>query len=311
MAEFTTTTAPATTGAGTAIQTNLIPTVWNGALLKNYYEISAVPLITRRATLRKGNKLIFSLAGGVTVTKTLVNDPANAAVNYDQVNIPQKEIDMDTLYNWGLEFNDILLLQSNLDLLNGEMLEASESMDEQISMDVYADIYSNAGLTLGKITVSALNAYDYIVDLGTKLNKKKVPKRGRYVVIDYDYLGLLSKDPRFTFQPNVLENGIVDGQKIAGMTIIATTQLPVLKGGTTGIFAIQNDAYGYDMQMDKVQHLDKLPNSWNEAIRGRALTGYGVIRENSICAATVTYDLSIQPNIGFEPTESAEEPTEA
>lgn len=313
MADFTATTGAPTTGTPSTTGTTssqgttvtggpgIIPSIWNGALLKNYYEISAVPLITRRATIKKGNKLIFSLAGGVSVTKTNTNDPENATVNYQSANITQKEIEMDTLYNWGLEFSDITLLQTNLDLLEGEMIEASQSMDEQISADVYADIYNNAGLTLGKITVSALNAYDYIVDLGTQLNKNKVPKRGRYVAIDYDYLGLLSKDPRFTFQPNVLENGIVEGQRIAGMQIIATTQLPQLKGGAVGIFAIQNDAYGYDMQMDKVQHIDKLQNSWNEVVRGRALTGYGVIRENSICAATATYDLTIQPNIGFEP----------
>lgn len=302
MAEFATTGT--TTTAGAPQTPGIIPAVWNGALLNNYYEISAIPMITKRATIRKGNKLIFSLAGSVQVSKTTTNDPNNATVNYQTADLTQKEIDMDTLYNWGLEFDDITLLQTNLDLLNGEMLEAASSMDEAISTDVYADIYSNAGLTLGKITVSALNAYDYIVDLGTQLNKNKVPKRGRYVVIDYDYLGLLSKDPRFTFQPHVLENGIVEGQRIAGMQVIATTQLPSPKGGQSGIFAIQNDAYGYDMQMDKIQHLDKLENSWNEAVRGRALTGYGVIRENSICAANVTYDLTVQPNIGFEPTDS-------
>lgn len=308
MAEFATTgTAGATTSAQGITVTGgpgIIPSIWNGALLKNYYEISAVPLITRRATLKNGNKLIFSLAGGVSVTKTKTSDPQNASVNYESAKITQKEIEMDTLYNWGLEFNDITLLQTNLDLLEGEMIEASESMDEEISLDVYADIFASAGLTLGNITVSALNAYDYIVDLATQLNKNKIPKKGRYAVIDYDYLGLLSKDPRFTFQPTVLENGIIEGQKISGMQIIATTQLPQLKGGATGIFAIQNQAYGYDMQMDKVQHIDKLQDSWNEIVRGRALTGYGVIRENSICGAAATYDLTIQPNIGFEPTEA-------
>lgn len=283
------------------------PTIWSGALLKSYFELSAVPLITKRATIRKADKLVFSLAASVQINKSTTSSPNNAEVTYQNALPTQIEINMDQLYNWALSFDDITLVQTNLDLLEGEMIEASQAMDEQISTDVYAAIYNSAGQTLGEITVSALNAYDYIVDLGTQLNKKKVPKRGRYVLIDYDYLGLLSKDPRFTFQPTVLENGIVEGQKIAGMQIIATTQLPVSAEGKVGIFAIQNDAFGYDMQMDKVQHLDKLENSWNEAVRGRALCGYGVIRPDSICGAQVTYNLSIQPNIGYD-VDAAQEP---
>lgn len=117
-------------------------------------------------------------------------------------------------------------------------------------------------------------------------------------MIDPQYLGMLSKDPRFTWKPNVLEKGIVEGEQIGGMSIIVSTELPALKkGGTNGIFAIQKDGYGFGMQFDKTQHFPKLENSWNEAVRGRALYGMGVLRPNNIVSAAVTYNTSIQPNV--------------
>jgi hypothetical protein len=36
------------------------------------------------------------------------------------------------------------------------------------------------------------------------LNWAKVPKWGRYIVIDPDYLAMLAQDPRFTSSPEVL-----------------------------------------------------------------------------------------------------------
>lgn len=277
-----------------------IPTIWTGALMHNYYEISAVPLITKKAPVIKGNKLIYSLASKVNINKTTTSDPQNAQVIYQQAQPSQLDIEMNQIYNWGLTFNDINLFQTNLPLLQGEMYEASMGLDEEISKDVYTAIFNSAGQTIGNVEISPENAYDYIVDLLKPLNDQKVPKWGRYVVIDYTYLAMLSKDPRYTFQPNVLAKGIVEGHKINGATIIATADLqPITTSAGTvyPIFAIQSEAFGFGMQFDKVQYLDKLEGSWNEAVRGRALVGYGVLRPNSIVSANVTYNTSVEPNI--------------
>lgn len=298
MADIPNITQPTQSPGAPTTPSNFKPTYWEAAIEHNYYEVSAVGLITKPAPVIRGNKLVYNLASPVTITQSTTSDANNANVIYETVSPTPTEIEMDKIAMWGLQFNDITLFQTNLDLLNGEMYEAAMGMDETISQNVYADIYNSAGLSLGSIEVSALNAYDYIVDLGTQLDLKKVPKWGRYVMIDPSYLGMLSKDPRFTWKPKVLEKGIVEGEEIGGMQIVVSTELPTLKkGGTNGIFAIQKDGYGFGMQFDKTQHFPKLENSWNEAVRGRALYGMGVLRPNNIVSAAVTYNTSIQPNI--------------
>lgn len=276
---------------------NFKPTIWEGAMLHNYYEISAVGLITKKAPVIHGTTAIYNQAAPVNISTTTTANPSNANVVYQKVKPKPISIEMDQIAQWGLSFTDVNLFQTNLDLLNGEMYEAAMGMDEAISTAVYADIYSKAGQTLGEITVSPLTAYDYIVDLATKLNQKKIPKVGRYVLIDSVYLGMLSKDPRFTWKPEVLAKGIVEGELISGMTIIVTEHLPALGNNSLGIFAIQKDAYGFATQFDKTQYFDKLEDSWDEAVRGRCLYGKGILRKNNIVNAQVTYNTTIQPDI--------------
>lgn len=295
MADITNT--PVTTGSTTGTS-NFKPTIWEAAILHNYGEMSAIPLITKRAPKINGDKLVYNMASPVQITQGKTTDSNANLVNWQQVTPKPITLDMDNYAQWGVTFSDIDLYQTNLDLLNAETIEASMGMDEAISTTVYQDIYNSAGLSLGSITVSAMNAYDYIVDLGTQLDLKSVPKFGRYVLIDPVYLGMLSKDPRFTWKPKVLSKGIVEGEQIAGMTIIVSNYLPTkVKGGTNGIFAIQKDGYGFGMQFDKTQHFSQLENSWNEAVRGRALYGCGVLRKNNIVNAQVTYNTEIQPNV--------------
>lgn len=286
------------TGSSTIGSPNFIPTYWEAALLHNYYEVSAVGLITKKAPVIRGDKLVYNIASPIQINQTTTADPNNANVLYQTVKPTPITLTMNQIAQWGFSFDDITLFQTNLDLLNGEMYEAAMGMDEKISTAVYADIYKSAGQTLGSIEVSALNAYDYIVDLGTQLDLKNIPKWGRYVLIDPIYLGMLSKDPRFTWKPKVLAQGIVEGEEIGGMTIIVSNYLPKFtKGGTNGIFAIQNQAYGFGMQFDKTQHFSKLEDSWDQAVRGRCLYGMGALRPNNIVNAQVTYNTSIQPNV--------------
>lgn len=289
-------TMPTSTGTSTT-EISFQPTLWSGALMHHYYERSAVPLITKKAPVIHGTKLVYSMASPVNINKGTTKDGDSTDVIYQTIQPTTLEIDMDKTYDWAIKASKIMLFQNNLDLLNGEMEEAAQGLDEAISEDVYADIYNSAGQTIGAIEVSGLNAYDYIVDLNTKLNKKKVPKHNRFAVIDNDYLGMLSKDPRFNSDPKILENGVVEGQRIGSFTIIVSDEIPTLKGGARGIFGIQKDGYGYGTQFDDVEYFEKLETSRAQAVRGDALCGYGVLRPNNIVTAQVTYNTTVQPNI--------------
>lgn len=296
MADITTGTPTGTGNPSNGAPIGINPTIWTGSLMHNYYEKSVVPLITKKAPVIHGDKLIYSLASPVNINKGTTSDDETDVI-YQSVKPTTLSIEMDKTYDWAIKCSNIELFQTNLDLLNGEMQEAADGLDEAISQDVYADIFASAGQKMGAIEVSGLNAYDTLVNMGTMLNKKKVPKRGRYIVIDNDYLGMLTMDPRFQYDPTVLENGIVEGRKIGGFTILVTDDIPTLKGGAKGIFAIQRDGYGYGTQFDNVEFFEKLEQSRGQAVRGQVLAGYGVLRPNNIVSAQVTYNTEIQPNV--------------
>lgn len=284
----------------TGTETNFKPTYWSAAMMHNYYEVSAIPLITKRAPKINGTSLVYNLATPVQIKTRKTGDVTteNNTISWQTVTPVPITIDMDDLAEWAIQFTDLELFQTNIDLLNAEMQEASMGMDEEISSDVYADMYTSAKLTLGSITVSPLNAYDYIVDMATQLNINKVPKKGRYVMIDYIYLGMLSKDPRFTWKPEVLAKGIVEGAEISGLRILVSNELPILEtGGANGIYAGIPDAYGFGMQFDKLKYYPQFENSWNEGVKGRGLYGKGVLRPECLINAQVTYDTKLQPDI--------------
>lgn len=281
----------------TAIQASTFqPTIWSGALLHNYYEISALPLITKKAPKIVGNQLVYNLASPISVNLTTTG-VTDGTIDLQSIDTTALKIDMDQVAQWGFQIQNLTEVQTNLDLISGEMYEAAMGNDQAISQQVYQDIFKSAGINLGTVTINTINAYDTLVNMAMELNKAKVPKFGRYFVIDNDFLGMLAKDYRFTADPNVLANGIVEGRKIAGCEIVVTTELnytPATTGtnptnATGQAFLIQKDGYGWGMQFDEIQYIDKTLGKMVKAVQGQSLYGFGVLRPNNIIACTTSY----------------------
>ena len=134
------------------------------------------------------------------------------------------------------------------------------------------------GSSSAKKKVTAASAYDYIVDLGTMLSKKKVPKVNRFVTVNADYLGLLSKDKRFTANPKVLEKGVVEGQTINGMQVMCSEELPA-----NVIIANHKSAIGAAKQINEVEAM-RLQNKFADGIRGLCVYGDKVLRDDASAA---------------------------
>ena len=170
-----------------------------------------------------------------------------------------------------------------------QMENLSEAYDKDFFAALLAGTTMKIGSSSAKKKVTPVNAYDFIVDLGTMLSKKKVPKVNRFVTVNADYLGLLSKDKRFTDNPKVLENGIVEGQVINGMQVMCSEELPA-----NVILASHKSAIGAAKQIEEMEAM-RLQDKFADGIRGLCVYGHKVLREDA--SAALYYEVGTAADI--------------
>lgn len=259
---------------------NFIPTIWEARLIANYHKASIADVITTPPTEIKGNKMVFNNVGSVAIKDY------EGAVEWDELDTPKVELEMDQKKYWAIKLDDVDRIQAAGDLIDAHTAEAAATLNEVVDTNVLSKIATGAGKKLGAKTVDKTNAYDLIVDMGTELNIKKVPKINRYAVINSVYLGLLSKDDRFTKQPVILENGVVEGQLINGLQIVVSEEIPVTAGVST-IMAVYKGATGHGKQLEETEAM-RLQGAFADGMRGLCVHGTGVLKKEGVVTAQVT-----------------------
>ncbi|WP_407268948.1 hypothetical protein [Radiobacillus sp. PE A8.2] len=260
-------------------------TVWEARLLANYSKTSIAEVITTPPTTIEGKTMKFNKAGAVDVKDY------TGTVVWDEIDTTDVDLNMDQQKYFAFTLNDVDAVQAAGDLVDAHVANASSGV--QVETDSYVlGLYTDAhadntiGTDAAPEALTKTNVYDYIVDLGTKLNKKKVPKTDRYVTINSDVLGLLSKDDRFTRQPVVLENGVVEGQKINGLQVVVSEEL-IEVDGKLHIVANHKGAIGYGKQIDQMEAL-RLESKMADGVRGLTVFGGSVIRPEGVAVLTAT-----------------------
>ncbi|MES5957575.1 phage capsid protein [Bacillus fungorum] len=262
-----------------------IPTIWEARLMANFHKRSIADLITTKPTKIEGNKIIFNRVGAVNVKDY------SGSVEWDDTNPSKVEINMDQKKYFAFKVDDVDAVQAAGDLIDPHTQEAGSVLQETVDTFVLG-LYTGAhkdnviGTDSTPIELSPKNAYDYIVDLNTKLNMKKVPKTERFTIINSQVLGLLSKDDRFTKQPVILENGVVEGQVINGSQIVVSEETPNTSGKYK-ILGLHKSAIGHGKQLNETE-AQRLQNSFADGVRGLMVYGAGVLRPESLAVLTAT-----------------------
>ena len=258
-----------------------IPSVWEARLLANYSKTSVANLIAASPTEIKGDTIIYNTASEIKVKDY------EGTVEYDDLNLGEIKCVMDREKYWSFKLGDVDKVQANGDLVDVHTAAAATSLQE--SGDKYLlGLYTGAhqdniiGSDVEKKNITRQNAYDYIVDLNTKLNKQKAPKRNRYMVINSEYLGLLSKDDRFTRNYTILENGVVEGGIVNGSQLVVSEELPADK-----FILVQKEAWVFGKQLNKTEAL-RLEKSFADGVRGLEVSGGKVIRPKGIAVLVGT-----------------------
>lgn len=255
--------------------------VWEARLLANYQAQSIAEVITTPPTVIEGKTMTFNKAGAVQVKDY------KGKVDFDELDTTSVDVNMDQKKYFAFKVDDVDAVQASGDLVDAHVQNASGGINENTDGYVLA-LYTDAHAenVIEETALTKENVYDKIVDLSTKLSKQKTPKQDRFVTINAEVLGLLSKDARFTANPTVLENGVVEGQKIAGLQVVVSEEVAEADG-VYNIVANHKGAIGYGKQIDDLEAL-RLESSFGDGVRGLTVYGAKVIRSEGVAVLKAT-----------------------
>lgn len=260
--------------------------LWEAGLITEFRKTSVAELISTKPVRTDGSKVIFN--------RLTTGDIKDYTGNIEWDNVTTTPIDLvfDKKKYFAMTMDDLDKVQSVKDVMQDTIADEAAKLKEVEDTDFFITVAAGAGETIGKskaIVLNAKNVYDNIVDLGTKLSKKKVPKVNRYVVVDAEILGLLAKDDRFTRNPVVLENGIVEGQKINGLQVVESEELPA-----DTIIAMHKSGSGFGRQLQETEAL-RLQSAFADGVRGLDVYGSIVLRKEAVVA--LKYSLEVAPQV--------------
>lgn len=261
--------------------------LWETAIIQSYQGISVADVVTKKPARVDGVKAIFnnaSLTNGLQdYTGTVTFEGANTT-------------SIDLLFNKAKYFafgvDDIDKAQAAGDVMLPLATDLAYKIKDAIDSAVFTEAVAGAktaNVIGSKSTKKSITtpgeAYDFIVDLGTKLDENKVPQVGRFVIAPPEFVNLLAKDVRVIDNSQVLANGVVQGMEVNGMQIIKTINV-----AANTVIAMHNSAVGYGKQIDKVEAI-RLEAAFSDALKGLVNFGVKTLQPEGI--AVLNYQIAI------------------
>jgi len=270
-----------------------IPTVWAARLLVALekaliYGQTNVSNRDYEGEIRKaGNTVKIASIGDVSIgdyTKdTDIGDP-------DILSDEEQTLLIDNAKYFNFYVDSIDRAQQNVNVLDEAMRRSANSLRE-VADTFLANTMDAAILAGNKIGTTGVpkvptkdDAYEYLVDLGVKLDESNVPTSGRFVVVPAWFHGLLLKDDRFVRSGTAagdrkLANGEVG--EAAGFTILKSNSVPNDAGTKYKIIAGHSIATAYVEQILDVQTY-KPEKRFGDAVKGLHVYGAKVVRPTAL-----------------------------
>lgn len=267
---------------------NFIPTIWSARLLanldKNFVYAGAVNRDYEGEIKKFGDTVKINQMGNVTVKDYIdgqIDEP-------EELNSNQTILTIDQAKYFNFKVDDIDKAQSNVGLVDKGMSRASVAIKDVIDQYI-ASFVKDAKIKMGNattpITIEIANAYDTLVDLGVKLDENNVPRTGRFAILPAFYLGLLAKDPRFTKEYKILENGVVEGASVSGFELRMSNNVPVASGKYS-IMAGTDMAISFAGQVTEVEAY-RPEKSFSDACKGLYVYGAKVVQPDALACLTI------------------------
>lgn len=273
------------------------PQLWEGAMIANFHNQSIGEVITCQPTKINGKTITWNRPA----IGNLKDYEGN--VNWDDIDTTDVSMEFNKEKYFAFKLEDVDSVQLVGDVLVATTQEHSALMAEDYDRNILKVIAEEAkkeniiGSKSQKVLATPVNAYDLIVDLGTKLSQNKVPKINRYVTVNAEFLGLLSKDRRFTSNPTILQNGVVEGQVINTLQVVCSEELP-----SNVIVANYKNGSGAAKQIDEIEAM-RLQGSFADGIRGLMVHGAKVLCPESV--AILNYQIGTASDMPAQKVEVA------
>lgn len=275
-----------------------IPTIWSAELivsLKNslvYGQAGVVNRDYQGEITAFGDTVKVGTISPVTVGDYVKNTDMTAPEN---VNGTQNTLTIDQSKYFNFQVDDLDKAQTNPKVMQQAMVEAAYALrntaDKYVANKMYtaADAANLIGNDTTAVVPTKNDAYDYLVDLGTKLDEANVPEEGRWVILPPWYYGLLEKDERFLHATaagdEILRNGVIG--RAAGLTVMKSNNTPNTAGAKYKIVAGHAMAFSYAEQINDVEAY-RPQLRFADAIKGLHLYGGKTMRPTALAVLTAS-----------------------
>lgn len=270
-----------------------IPTVWAARLLSAlersliYGQANVCNRDYEGHIRQAGNTVKIASVGDVAVEDyvkdTDIPDPSSLTDTQQTLNIDQQKY-----FNFYVDSID--RAQQNVNVLEEAMQRSAWKLRDRA--DTYlAGIMQTAvtaGNTIGSTTTPIVptkdDAYEYLVDLGVKLDESDVPIEKRFVVVPAWFHGLLLKDDRFVHSGTMIgERRLMNGEvgEAAGFTILKSNNVPNDAGAKYQILAGHSMATTYVEQVLDISTYQP-EKRFGDAVKGLHVYGAKVVRPTEL-----------------------------
>ncbi|WP_072685743.1 phage capsid protein [Holdemania sp. Marseille-P2844] len=274
---------------------NFIPTIWSARLLnhldKSHVYLNLLNRDYEGEIKNFGDTVKINQVGDVSIKDYTKGTDIDAP---EDITGEQQELKIDQAKYFNFAVDDVDNAQTNPKLMDKAMQRAAYAMNDVVdafaanllAINVHAD--NAIGTNEAPIVPTKADAYDYLVDLNTKLTEANVAKMGRWVVIPAFYHGLLLKDDRFVgngtdYNQAILEGGEVG--KAAGFTVYVSNNVPHTEGTKYKVIAGTTEAGSYAEQILNTEAY-RPEKRFSDAVKG--LHTYGAKVLQSKCIAVLT-----------------------
>lgn len=276
--------------------TNFIPQVWSAQLLNSlkasliYGQTGVINRNYEGEISGFGDTVKINTIGTVTVGDYTKNDDMSAPQDLSGT---QTTLTINQSKYFNFQIDDVDKAQTNPKLMSQAMIESAYALrntaDQFIASTMVAGV--KTGNTIGSDgtpeTVTAENAIDLLVDLGTILDEANVPEDGRWVILPPWYHAMIEKSPKFQYtsenMSSVVRNGVVG--RIAGFDVMKSNNVPNTAKEKYKILAGHGIATTYAEQINDVEAY-RPEKRFADAVKGLHLYGAKVVRPEALALLT-------------------------
>ncbi|MFA5976490.1 MAG: hypothetical protein WC859_10065 [Elusimicrobiota bacterium] len=287
-----------------------IPQIWSSKLIEKFYATTVLAAIsnTDYEGEIKGQGDLVKIR---TVPTLTINDyTAGQSLTNQRPTSSVVELLIDKGKYWSAIADDVMAVQSDIDMMNKWSTDASEQMKISVDRDVLGTIIpsfsaSNRGATAGAISaninlgvtgtplaLTKVNIIDTLVDLNEVLSQQNIPEQGRFFVLPFWANSLLKKsdikDASMSGDGvSVMRNGRVG--MIDGTTIYVSNNMAHVADGAnscSNIIAGHTNGLTFASQLVKTETL-RAESTFGDIMRGLQVYGYKVIDPTALASAYV------------------------